>query len=136
MALEGSPIRFALAGAGSFGVDFAAYLAEFGRLVAVCEPHPAARNAFPARTGLTLPQFETLDQLLAEIDFDALVITASNETHRDLAVAAANAGKHVFCEKPMANTVPECWDMVRACKAAGVRLMVGHKRRLRLPGHG
>jgi predicted dehydrogenase len=47
------------------------------------------------------------------------------------AVAEAAAGNHVFCEKAMATSAPDCWKMVRACEAAEVKLMVGHKRRLR-----
>src|SRR5207237_1331209 len=73
------------------------------------------------------------ERLLASVDIDAVAITSANFTHKDLTLAAARAGKHVYCEKAMANTVPDCWEMVRACEAAGVRLMVGHKRRLRPP---
>ena len=64
-------------------------------------------------------------------DLDAVVITAANFVHREIAVAAAEAGLHVFCEKAMACTVEDCEAMVRASDAATVKLMIGHKRRLR-----
>ena len=48
-----------------------------------------------------------------------------------MAIAAAEAGKHIFCEKPMAMNVAECYAMIEAAEANGVKLMVGHKRRLR-----
>src|SRR5439155_18790057 len=46
-------------------------------------------------------------------------------------VAAAEAGRHVFCEKAMAVNVAECREMIASARAHGVKLMVGHKRRLR-----
>ncbi len=126
-------LRVAMFGTGDFGPHFAKYVNAFAELVAVCDPSAAARANFAEATGLKVAEFDHHDRLLAEVDVDAVVICSANHTHRDIAVAAAGAGKHVFCEKAMANTVPECWDMVRACEAAGVRLMVGHKRRLRPP---
>ena len=101
--------------------------------MAICDPRAEARQSFVRQTGLTVAQFEEPERLLAAVDIDAVAITSANFTHKDLTLAAARAGKHVYCEKAMANTVPDCWEMVRACEAAGVRLMVGHKRRLRPP---
>jgi len=126
-------LRFALFGSGDFGPHFARYIQEVAELVAVCDPRPDARQSFARQTGLQLAEFDNPDRLLAGADIDAVAITSPNFTHRDIAVAAALAGKHVYCEKAMAKSVPECWEMVRACEAAGVRLMVGHKRRLRPP---
>lgn len=69
--------------------------------------------------------------MLDEADVDAVCIATPNFTHKDITLAAARRGRHVFCEKAMATTVADCWAMVRACRSANVRLMVGHKRRLR-----
>ena len=66
-------------------------------------------------------------------DIDAVAIVTPPNTHAEIAIAAAQAGLHVYCDKAMARTVPECWAMVRACQENDVRLMVGHKRRLRPP---
>jgi predicted dehydrogenase len=126
-------LRVGLFGAGDFGREFARYVREYAALVAVCEPDAAARARFAAATGLHLPEFERPGDLLAGVEVDAVAITSPHHTHKEIAVAAARAGKHVYCEKAMANSVPDCWEMVRACQAAGVRLMVGHKRRLRPP---
>ena len=128
-------LRFALIGTGDFGPHFAPYVNEFAELVAVCDPSPTARKHFAEVTGLDLPGFDHHHQLFAEIDVDAVAITSANHTHKEIAVDAATAGKHVYCEKAMATNVPDCWQMVRACEAADVRLMVGHKRRLRPPWH-
>jgi predicted dehydrogenase len=126
-------LRFALFGAGDFGPYFAPYINEVAELVAICEPRPEARQNFARQTGLHVTAFDTIERLLADVDIDAVAITSPNCTHKEIALAAARAGKHVYCEKAMANSVPDCWEMVRACATAGVRLMVGHKRRLRPP---
>ncbi len=126
-------LRFALIGTGDFGPHFAPYINEVAELVAVCDPNPESRTHFKEQTGLDLPEFDHHEKLLSGIDVDAVAITSPNFTHKEIAVAAARAGKHVYCEKAMANSVPECWEMVKACDDAGVRLMVGHKRRLRPP---
>ena len=126
-------LRFAVCGTGDFGPQFARYLNEVAEVVAICDPSPQSREYFNNETGLELPAFENHQQLLDEVDVDAVAITSPNFTHKEIAVAAAQAGKHVYCEKAMANTVPDCWEMVRACEKANVRLMVGHKRRLRPP---
>ncbi len=126
-------LRFALFGAGSFGPEFAPYINEVAEVVAICDPNPQTLKDFSRRTGLQVAQFDDPQRLLAGVDIDAVAIASPHFTHKDIAVAAAWAGKHVYCEKAMATTVPDCWAMVRACEQAGVKLMVGHKRRLRPP---
>ncbi len=124
-------LRAALCGAGDFGTYFSSFVAEVTDLVAVCDPNPAALAGFVQSTGMQVAAFEDYDHMLDHVALDAVVITSPNFTHKQMAVTAAARGLHVFCEKAMALSVPECWDMVRACDNAGVRLMVGHKRRLR-----
>jgi predicted dehydrogenase len=126
-------LRVGLIGTGDFGPHFAPYINEVADLVAICDPNPQSRARFVEQTELRLPEFDRHEQLLAEVDIDAVVIASPNFTHKEIAVAAAERGKHVFCEKAMATSVPDCWEMVRACEKSGVRLMVGHKRRLRPP---
>ena len=126
-------LRFALLGAGDFGPQFARIISEVAEVVAVCDPDRHRRQQFCEETGLDVTGYNHHEQLIAEEDFEAVAITSPNHTHREIAVTAARAGKHVYCEKAMANSVPDCWEMVRAAREAGVRLMVGHKRRLRPP---
>jgi myo-inositol 2-dehydrogenase/D-chiro-inositol 1-dehydrogenase len=68
-------------------------------------------------------------ELLARDDVDAVLITTPPDTHADFVVAAAEAGKHVFCEKPLAQTVGDAKRAVQACDRAGVVLQVGYNRR-------
>jgi predicted dehydrogenase len=62
-------------------------------------------------------------------DVDAVVIATPEAAHREWTAAAAAAGKHVFCEKPMAPSLADADAMLEACRAAGVHLMIGHSRR-------
>ena len=126
-------LRFALFGCGDFGPHFAPYILEIADLEAICDPNPAALAAFEQRLQRSFHKYADPATLFEREDIDAVAITSPNFTHRDITLLAARHGKHVYCEKPMAVSVPECWEMVRACEQAGLRLMVGHKRRLRPP---
>jgi len=68
------------------------------------------------------------DELLARDDVQAVVICIPTGYHPEAAIAAAQAGKHVLCEKPMAMTVAECEQMAEACEQAGVVLQIGFVR--------
>lgn len=71
--------------------------------------------------------YETMDQLAHNPDIDIVYVVTPNGLHARHAIAAAKAGKHVICEKPMANTVAECDAMIKACKQAKVKLSVGYR---------
>jgi predicted dehydrogenase len=68
---------------------------------------------------------------IRELQLAGVAVVTPHNTHRDIAVAAARAGRHVFCEKAMAINAAECHEMIDAAASAGVKLMVGHKRRFR-----
>ena len=68
-------------------------------------------------------------QALACPNIDAVVIVSPTKYHREIAVAAASAGKHILCEKPMAMTEEECDDMLSAAAKNHVKLQVGFMRR-------
>jgi predicted dehydrogenase len=58
----------------------------------------------------------------------AVFVATPNGSHADFTIRAAASGKHVLCEKPMANTVEECRQMIQACRASGVRLMIAYRK--------
>jgi 1,5-anhydro-D-fructose reductase (1,5-anhydro-D-mannitol-forming) len=77
--------------------------------------------------------YTRFDELLANPDVTVVAIHTPNAQHADQAVAAARAGKHVFCDKPMATSVEDAQRMIDACAKAGVRLAVNFHNRF-MPG--
>jgi inositol 2-dehydrogenase len=73
--------------------------------------------------------FDNAEELIAESDVDAVVISSPPKFHAATIIAAASAGKHIFCEKPLALTLPDADAALQAVHAAGVVLQVGHMRR-------
>ncbi len=67
--------------------------------------------------------------LIARSDIDLIDINAPSNAHKDIAIAAAKAGKHIFCEKPLALTLADAREMLEAVEAAGVTHMVGFNYR-------
>lgn len=122
------PLSFGLIGAGWIGTFHAETLARrlpgAARLVAVADPVPGAAE----RLSAAATYLDPLD-LIADPSVDAVAICSPATTHTDLVVAAARAGKHVFCEKPMALTLDDADRAIEAARAAGVALQVGFNRR-------
>ena len=81
----------------------------------------AERGAAYAREHGIGGSCDTIDALLADPAVDIVYISTTNELHLEQTLAAAAAGKHVLCEKPLALTVPDARRMVEACAAAGCR---------------
>ncbi len=75
--------------------------------------------------------FYTTDyrEALKRDDVDAVVVVTPTKYHVDVVVAAAQAGKHIFCEKPMAMNKEECEKMIEVARANGVKLQIGFMRR-------
>lgn len=68
-------------------------------------------------------------EALKQENLDAVVISTPTYTHAEIAIDAAEAGKHIFCEKPMALTLKEADEMISAARRAGVKLQIGFMRR-------
>ena len=71
-------------------------------------------------------------ELLQRPEVDAVVLCTPHDLHAPMTIAAAQAGKHVLCEKPMARTIAECDEMIEACDRAGVTLGVVFQSRFEL----
>ncbi len=92
-----------------------------GRLIAVCDPDPEATDRILRRLDGHQPRvFRDWSGLLADLEIDAVYVSTPNHLHRAAVEAAAAAGKHVLCEKPMATRLEEARLMVDACRLAGV----------------
>jgi 1,5-anhydro-D-fructose reductase (1,5-anhydro-D-mannitol-forming) len=97
-------------------------------VVAVMSASAERARSFATAHGVAAT-YASLDALLADPAVDAVYISTTNELHRDQALAAARAGKHVLCEKPLALTVDDAVAMVRACRTAGVVMGTNHHLR-------
>lgn len=73
--------------------------------------------------------YEDYHEILNNPEIDAVLICSSTDTHADIAVEAAEAGKHIFCEKPVDLTVAKIKKVIVAVEKAGVKLQIGFNRR-------
>ncbi|NJO03371.1 MAG: Gfo/Idh/MocA family oxidoreductase [Bacteroidia bacterium] len=71
--------------------------------------------------------YDNFDDIANNPDIDIIYIVLPNGMHAEYTIRAAQAGKHVICEKPMANSVKECAEMIAACKKAGKQLSIGYR---------
>ena len=92
-----------------------------GEVVAVLSSDAMRGARFAAETGIA-KAYDNVDALLADAAVDAVYISTTNDLHHAQTLAAAAAGKHVLCEKPLALTLADAHAMVEACAAAGVVL--------------
>jgi predicted dehydrogenase len=99
------------------------------RLVAIGSRDEVRARAFATRHGIERVH-GSYEALLADPGIDAVYIPLPNHLHAEWTMAAARAGKHVLCEKPLAMTSAEAETMIEVCEAEGVRLMEGFMYRL------
>jgi 1,5-anhydro-D-fructose reductase (1,5-anhydro-D-mannitol-forming) len=100
------------------------------RVMAVGDPTPEWAVTYAERHGI--PTAGSVEAVLDRDDVDAVYISTINDFHRTHTEAAAQAGKHVLCEKPLALSVDDGRAMLAACERAGVTLATNHH----LPGSG
>src|SRR4051812_25510068 len=123
-------IRAAIVGIGSWGRNLVVSVqgeSDAIRFVAGATGTPAKAEQFCRENGLSL--FSSYQELLKSKDIEAIVLATPHSLHADQIVAAANAGKHVFVEKPLALSRKEAERAVAACAAKGVVLAVGYNWR-------
>ena len=117
-------------GSGFMGLTYAeaiVSLVDGAELIAVSGGSRAGKLA----ADYGVPAEESVDALVSRGDIDAVVVATPDQYRVEVTNKAAAAGKHVLVEKPMAPTVAECDEMIRACTAAGVSLGVVKTERFR-----
>jgi predicted dehydrogenase len=121
-------IRAAIAGLGWWGQHMVRHMAgsDVLRITRAIDLN-ASHAPFAREHGLDFSL--SLDEALADRAIDAIILCTPHSLHAGQVVAAARAGKHVFCEKPLALTRSDAQRSVAACREAGVILGVGHERR-------
>jgi predicted dehydrogenase len=129
MSTLNRPVRIGLIGAGSIaGAHVAGILRnpEKAVLAAVADPVPEAAANRAGDTGAAV--YADYRQMLAEADIDAVDICLPHHLHRDAIVAAAEAGKHVLCEKPLCLTPDEAATIAEAVEKSGITVMCAHNQ--------
>ena len=123
-------LRFGLVGLGYHGK--AAVIPSFYKneavgveMTAVCDVNPDAVAAIDR----PVEKYTSVDEMLAKAPIDAVYVAVGMEYHCQVAVAALKAGKHVICEKPMAQTLEQCRLMVDTAKANGRLLAINFETR-------
>lgn len=124
--LPSRKLRLGVAGLGrAFTLMLPTFLADPRiELVAACDPREEARLQFGRDFNARL--YETLEAMVADQAVEAVYIASPHQHHAAQTRIAAEAGKHVLVEKPMALSLEECDRMIEACRAGGVHLVVGH----------
>ena len=129
----GKKLGWALVGLGSLSTNqIAPALAKTKhcKLSAIVTGTPEKAEKWKAKYAIPdshVYNYETFDKIAENPDVDVIYIVLPNSMHEEFVIRGAKAGKHVFCEKPMANTADECRRMIAAMKDAGKMLGVGYR---------
>jgi predicted dehydrogenase len=98
-------------------------------IVGLTEVREGVAESFAKAHNLNVPTFTDYRNLLAMDGLDAVIIATPNNVHAPIAIAAAKAGKHILCQKPMATTLADAKAMVAAVEKAGVTGMIAYTKR-------
>lgn len=129
---EGPVLRVAIMGLGSYGTRVAKGMesCKQAKLVGVISGTPSKVSDWQARYNIpdkNCYNYENFDAIKNNPDIDAVYVITPNGLHCEQAKRVAAAGKHVICEKPMGINAKEGQEMVDACKAANVKLLIGYR---------
>jgi predicted dehydrogenase len=126
-------VRFCIVGLGRISLGHfmpACKTSQKAEVVAFVSGHRekaekyAAEYTVPAKN---IYSYSNYDEIAANKDIDAVYIALPNSMHAEYTIRAANADKHVLCEKPMATTVRDSQSMINACRAANKKLMIAYR---------
>jgi predicted dehydrogenase len=130
---SGRKLRYCIVGLGRISMDHfmpASKLSEHSQVTALVSGHRekaekmAAEYNVPAKN---IYSYQNFDEIRSNQEIDAVYIALPNNMHAEYTIRAANAGKHVLCEKPMATSVKDSQNMIDACRAADRKLMIAYR---------
>jgi predicted dehydrogenase len=131
--VEGKKLGWALVGIGKLtqGQIIPAFAnCQKSKLVALVTGHPDKAKPYLEKFGIkpeSIYSYETYEKMADNPDIDCVYNVLPNGMHAEYTIRALKAGKHVLCEKPMANSPEECQQMIDAAKAAGKKLMIAYR---------
>jgi predicted dehydrogenase len=126
-------LGFALVGLGSLSdnqIAPALQKTKNCRLAGIVTGTPAKAERWKSRYNIpdkNIYNYDTMEQLADNPDIDVVYVVTPNALHADHTIKAANAGKHVLCEKPMEVSSEKCQQMIDACKKAGRQLAIAYR---------
>lgn len=121
---NGRKLRYCIVGLGHISMDHfmpACKMSQSSQVTALVSGDRKKAEAQAAQYGIqaeSIYNYKNYDEIGDSSDIDAVYIALPNSMHTEYTIRAANAGKHVLCEKPMATTVKDCQAMINACRAA------------------
>ena len=126
-------VGFAIMGLGRFGngqLLRSMPECKLAYAAALVSGHPDKAKQLAQKYGVkesSIYNYENFDKIADNPDVDVVYVVLPNSMHHEFTLRAAKAGKHVMCEKPMANTAKECEEMIAACKTANKKLAIGYR---------
>lgn len=129
----GKKLGVALIGLGYYSTDLLApalQLTQHCELRGIVTGSPEKIPVWQERHGISTENvynYENIGTVIDNPEIDVLYVVTPTATHAKYAIAAAEAGKHVWCEKPMGMDVKECQSIIDACKMNGVKLSLGYR---------
>ena len=126
-------VGYAIVGLGKLAVE--EIMPAFGashksRITALVSGSPEKARTLAQQYGIpekNIYNYQTYDQLADNPDVQAIYIVLPNGLHHEFTLRGAKAGKHILCEKPMANSSKEAREMIEACQKAGKKLMIAYR---------
>lgn len=124
-------LNIGIIGAGRIGrlhAESITYAVPAARVTGITDVRPDGLTELQQKFGIA-KIYATADEMLADDAIDAVLVCSSTDTHAEIAIMAAKAGKHIFCEKPVDLTPEKVQAVLDAVNEAGVKLQVGFNRR-------
>jgi predicted dehydrogenase len=131
----GKKLGYAIVGLGNLAIWQilpAIAKCEKSKVVALVSGHPDKANKIALRYGVdpkNIYNYENYDTIKDNPEVDVIYVVLPNSMHAEYTIRGFKAGKHVFCEKPMATSVADCQAMIDAGNKAGKKLMIGYRCR-------
>jgi predicted dehydrogenase len=126
-------LRYCIVGLGRISLGHfmpGCRLSEKSQVTALVSGHRDKAEKYAAEYNVpakNIYSYSNYDEIADNKEIDAVYIALPNSMHAEYTIRAANAGKHVLCEKPMAVSVRESQSMINACRAAGKKLMIAYR---------
>ena len=130
---SGRKVGYAIIGLGRISLQHfmpACKMSKYSKVVALVSGHRDKAEKTAAEYGVpekNIYDYKNCDDMRDNKEIDAVYVALPNSMHAEYTIRAANAGKHVLCEKPMATSVRDCQAMIDACKAANRKLMIAYR---------